>query len=190
MAAVSQPWLTMAAMKMSEFLVRNLLDVTARISFVFFFCAFTGPALANLRRTPVSNWLAQKHDLFLVLLALSHSVHLAGIIMLEQAMGWPAFVAQVKVATLIGGGLVYAGIYAMAGQALGRMISSAPAPARPSRIESVALYAAWVVFAAAFVPRVVKGWPVYTLLGVSAVLALVLRVAGMRRGAEPASPVA
>ena len=172
----------MAAMKMSAVLLRTLLDVTARISFVFFFCAFTGPALARLRRTSISNWLAQKYDLFLLLLALSHSVHLAGIVMLEQAMGWPAFVNQVKVATLIGGGLVYVGIYVMAWQALKRTISSAPPPERPSRFESVALYAAWAVFAAAFVPRIVKVWPVYTLLGASAVLALVVRVAGMRRG--------
>jgi hypothetical protein len=172
----------MAAMKMSESLVRTLLDVTARVSFAFFFCGFTGPALANLRRTSISNWLAQKHDLFLVLLALSHTVHLSAIIMLEQAMGWPAFVAQVKLSTLIGGGLVYVGIYVMAWQAFTRMISASPPPNRPSRIESVALYAAWAVFAAAFVPRMVKGWPVYTLLGTSALLALAVRVAGMRRG--------
>ncbi|HEX7285046.1 MAG TPA: hypothetical protein VF532_02630 [Candidatus Angelobacter sp.] len=170
---------------MSEVLLRTLLDATARISFVFFFCAFTGPALANLQRTAISNWLSQKHDLFLVLLALSHTVHLSAIILLEQAMGWPAFVAQVKMATLIGGGLVYLGIYAMAGQALTRMISTAPPRNRPARIESVALYAAWAVFAAAFVPRIFKGWPVYTLLGASALLALVVRVAGMRRGAKP-----
>jgi hypothetical protein len=81
----------MAAMMMSQVLVRTLLDVTARISFVFFFCSFAGPALANLQRTAISNWLAQKHDLFLVLLALSHTLHLFGIVMLEQAMGWPAF---------------------------------------------------------------------------------------------------
>jgi hypothetical protein len=177
----------MAAMMMSEVLLRTLLDVTARISFVFFFCAFAGPALANLQRTAISNWLAQKHDLFLVLLALSHTVHLFGIVMLEQAMGWPAFVAQVKVVTLIGGGLVYAGIYAMAWRALTRMISAAPPAERPPRIESVALYAAWAVFAAAFVPRVVKGWPAYTLLGASALLAFAIRVAGMRRGAKSAT---
>ena len=168
---------------MSEFVIRTFLDVTARISFVFFFCAFTGPALVNFRRTTISQGLARRHDLFLVLLALSHSAHLAGIVMLARAKGWPVFIAQVRVATLIGGGLVYVGIYVLAWQALTRMNSAAP-ESRPSRIESVVLYVLWTLFAAAFVPRIVKGWPIYTMLGGAALLALAVRVTGMRRSAK------
>lgn len=88
------------------------------------------------------------------------------------------------------GGLVYAGIYFMAWQALARMISATPPPSRPSRVESIALYAAWMVFCAAFVPRVIKGWPVYTVLGAAALLALVIRVTGMRRGTSPKAAAA
>jgi len=39
-----------------------------------------------------------------------------------------------------------------------------------------ALYTIWVVFALAFVPRIVSGWPVYSFFGIAAIVALTIRI--------------
>jgi hypothetical protein len=43
------------------------------------------------------------------------------------------------------------------------------------------LYLIWLIFALGFVPRMISGWPVYSLLGSAAVIALVLRIACLLR---------
>ncbi|HEU4415459.1 MAG TPA: hypothetical protein VFT65_11800 [Candidatus Angelobacter sp.] len=159
---------------MSEAALRELLRLTARTTFVFFVCAFAGPALHDLWPGTLSRWLARRRDSFLLAAAASHTVHLAAIIALFQLMGW----AHLQMATLLGGGFVYLLIYALAVTAASRLLRGREIRLLSSpRFEGIALYMIWLIFALAFVPRIVSGWPVYSLFGVAALVALALRIA-------------
>jgi sulfoxide reductase heme-binding subunit YedZ len=148
-----------------------LLHWTARSTFVLFFCAFTGNALRDLWPNKISNWLARNHDHFLVAQAASHTVHLAAIIAYFRLVGW----SRLHIATLIPGGSVYLLIYALAVVAIVRLSRGQEFPG-PIRFEGFALYVIWIVFASAFVPRMVSGWPVYSLFGLAAIVALTIRI--------------
>ena len=67
---------------LSEANIRLALDITARVSMAFFVAAFAGTALARVWQHPFSRWLSINRDRFLLLLAFSHSLHLAAIIAL------------------------------------------------------------------------------------------------------------
>jgi hypothetical protein len=170
---------------MNEANIRLLLHLTARSTFVFFFCAFTGNALRDLWPARVSHWLARGHDHFLVAQAASHTVHLAAIIAYFRLVGW----SKLHAATLLGGGFVYLLIYllgatALVRLALGRQQSGA------IRLEGLALYVIWLVFALAFVPRILSGWPAYSLFGVANIIALTIRVACKLRHNRAVAPAA
>ena len=159
---------------MTEPALRELLHLTARTTFAFFVCAFVGPALRDLRPGTFSIWLARRRDWFLLATAASHTAHLATIVAFFQVVGW----THLKTVALLGGGSVYLLIYALALAAAlrlvrGREIRLLSTP----RFEGLALYLIWLIFALAFVPRIVSGWPVYTLFGVAALAALVVRIA-------------
>ena len=156
---------------MTEASIVVLLHLTARTTFVFFFCAFTGNALRDLWPGKISNWLARSHDHFLVALAASHTAHLGAIIAYFQRVGW----ARLNMPTLFGCGIVYLLIYTLGAAALIRLFRGQQASG-PIRFEGFALYTIWAVFALAFVPRIVSGWPVYSLFGVAAIVALTIRV--------------
>ena len=158
---------------MNEAGIHLLLRITARTTFVLFFFAFTGNALRDLWPSSFSTWLARKRDWFLVAMAVSHSVHLAAIVALFQLIGW----SRLRLITLLGGGFVYVLIYLLAVNALGRMWSGREGFWVGSlRSEAVALYLIWLIFALAFIPRMVSGWPVYSLFGTAALAALIIRI--------------
>jgi len=157
---------------MPEPSIHLLLRSTARLTFVFFFFAFTGSALRDLFPSSITSWLARKRDWFLPAVAASHTLHLAAILLLFQAIGW----SKLHWTTAVGGGAVYLLIYALAVNSMVRL-KGRDVLLGGQKFEAVALYLIWLVFAAGFVPRIVSGWPVYSLLGVAALIALVLRVA-------------
>jgi len=158
---------------MNEAGIHLLLRITARATFVLFFFAFTGSALRDLFSSSFASWLARKRDWFLVAMAGSHSVHLAAIIALFELIGW----SRLRLVTLLGGGFVYLLIYLLAANALGRMWSGREGFLVGSlKSEAVALYLIWLIFAVAFIPRMVSGWPVYSLFGAAAIVALITRI--------------
>ena len=163
---------------MDEAVIRLALRATARTTFVFFMCAFAGSALLDFMPSRLSTWLAAKRDWFLLAMAVSHTVHLAAIIALFELLG----PARLKVITVLGGGLVYLLIYALAIGAVIRLRGREPRSLLGlPRFEAVALYLIWLIFALAFVPRIVSGWPVYSFLSAIALAALCLRVACLVR---------
>ena len=163
---------------MTEAGLRIALHVTARITFAFFVCAFTGNALRDLWPGKLSVWLSRNRDWFLVAMAVSHTFHLAAIIAFFQVVGW----SKLHLVTLLGGGLVYLLIYALAATAIKRLRRGGHGfVAGSPRLEAAALYLIWLIFALAFVPRIVSGWPVYSSLAVAALAALVIRIACLIR---------
>jgi hypothetical protein len=162
---------------MTEAGLRIALHLTARITFAFFVCAFTGNALRDLAPARFSLWLSRNRDWFLVTMAASHTFHLAAIIAFFQVVGW----SKLHLVTLLGGGLVYLLIYALAAAAIRRLRDGHGFLAGSLRLEAAALYLIWLIFALAFVPRIVSGWPVYSILAVAALAALVLRIACLVR---------
>jgi methionine sulfoxide reductase heme-binding subunit len=163
---------------MDELGIRVMLRATARTTFILFVGAFVGNALRDLWPGRFSRWLATKRDWFLVGAAASHTLHLAAILALLQLMGW----SRLRLTTAVGGGLGYLLIYALAIAALRRLRGREPlSPLGSPRFEAVALYAIWLVFALAFVPRIVSGWPIYSLLGAAALAALFVRLLCLAR---------
>jgi hypothetical protein len=162
---------------MTEAGLRIALHLTARITFVFFLCAFTGNALRDLWTGRFPLWLSRNRDWFLVAMAASHTFHLAAIIAFFQVVGW----SKLHLVTLLGGGSVYLLIYGLAAAAIRRLRDGHGFLAGSLRLEAAALYLIWLIFALAFVPRIVSGWPVYSFLAVAALAALVIRMACLVR---------
>jgi len=163
---------------MNEASLRTALHLTARITFVFFLGAFTGDALRDLWPGKSSFWLSRQRDSLLVATAASHTLHLAAIIAFFQIVGW----SKLKMVTLLGGGLVYLLIYALAANAIARLTKREHGFLVGSlKFEAISLYLIWLIFALAFVPRVVSGWPVYSILGLAAIAALYIRIACLVR---------
>jgi sulfoxide reductase heme-binding subunit YedZ len=163
---------------MNEAGLRIALHLTARITFAFFVCAFTGNALRDLWPGKFSLWLSRNRDWFLVSMAATHTFHLAAIIAFFQVVGW----SKLHLVTLLGGGFVYLLIYSLAATAIMRVRQDGHRfLAGSPKLEAAALYLIWLIFALAFVPRIVSGWPVYSILAVTALAALVIRIACLVR---------
>jgi len=78
-------------------------------------------------------------------------------------------------------------LYGLAAAAIARSLGKQLAFAGSPGFESFAMYTIWLVFALGFVPRIVKGWPIYSVLGVMALAAIVVRVAGGAKKARAAT---
>lgn len=154
------------------------LHLTARATFVVFVGVFIGKALRDLWPGAFSAWLSRSRDWFMVAAAASHTLHLTAIVVFFQVVGW----SHLSLLRLLPGGFVYLVIYAMAVVAMLRLSGRKATFLRAgSRSEGFALYLIWFVFASAFVPRIVSGWPVYSVFGVVALAALTIRIAGQVR---------
>lgn len=111
--------------------------------------------------------IAEQQRAFLTGLAASHTVHLGGIIALLMTLGW----AHASKATLYGGGFVFLLLYGLVISAFVRLPLI-----RSSRFQTFSYWAIWTVFAAGFIPRMISGGFVYTVLGAAAIVALGLRI--------------
>lgn len=95
-----------------------------------------------------------------------------------QVIGW----SHLRIVTLLGGGSVYLLIYGLAIVAILRLRGRKEIFLFGRlKFEALAMYLIWLIFALAFVPRMVSGWPVYSLLGFAALAALVVRIACLVR---------
>ena len=165
---------------MTEQEIRLLLRITARASFLLFSVAFTADAALALWPTKVTEWLARNRDGFFLGFVASHTVHLGAVIAL-------ALQTKVPIARLIPGGLVYLLIYALTAAVIARSLGRRQLAFFGSPgFESFAMNLVWLVFASAFVPRIMKNAS-YSVLGVLAVAALLVRIAGRTRKARPAA---
>jgi methionine sulfoxide reductase heme-binding subunit len=169
---------------MNEATLRMVLHLTARMTFVVFVGAYIGNALRDLWPGVFSAWLSRSRDWFIVGIGASHTLHLAAIVAYYQVVGW----SQIRFLRVLPGGLTYMVIYALAVAAILRLSGrKEPFYRTGSGGESFALNLIWFVFASAFVPRIVRGWPAYTFFGVLALVALAIRIAGRARRPQPAA---
>jgi hypothetical protein len=161
---------------MHESEIRLALRITARISFLLFSASFTANALSMLWPTALTNWVRLNRDRFLIAFAVSHTLHLAAIISLIAVLGRP------RNSTLAGGGFVFLLIYGQAAAAIARSLGRKQlAFWGASGFETFSVYAIWLVFALGFIPRMISGRPIYSLLGMIAIADLVARIAGSAR---------
>ena len=170
---------------MTEPVIRLLLRITARTSFLLFTGAFSAAGLQALWPGKLSNWVVRHSDGFLLGFAASHTVHLGLVITLLSIV--PAIPPR-EIYALVLGGFVFLLIYALAGAAIARSVSGKQlAFIGSAGFTSFSMYTIWLVFAAGFVPRIIRGWPVYSVLGTIALAGILVRVAGQTRKARSAS---
>ena len=147
------------------------LRVTARISAALVACAFTAPALARLWPSAFTQRFAANRHRFTLLFALSHTLHLAGVVTLATLI--PAqFLTKRGLMVLIPGALVYALIYFLAWQAFTRRNH----PELPdTKMQTFGLYLLWGIFTLALTIGVRKS-AIYTPLAAMMWAALVTRI--------------
>lgn len=93
--------------------VRALIRATARTSLVLFLAAFLASSARRLWRSPATAWLLRNRRYLGVSFALSHGLHLLAIVGLARV--WPdSFWEKTSLVTLLGGGLGYVFVAAMA----------------------------------------------------------------------------
>src|SRR5262249_43173364 len=114
-------------------------------------------------------------DRFILGFAASHTVHLVAIIGLLITL--PVIPRREKY-VLVVGGFVFLLLYGLAVAAIARSLGKQLSFVCSTGFVNFAMYTIWLVFALGFVPRIVKGWPIYSVLGVIALAAIIVRVAG------------
>lgn len=170
---------------MTEPEIRLLLRITAQISFVLFTGAFAAAGIRVLFPGKFGEWWARNSDRFLLSFVASHTVHLGLVITLMSIL---RVIPPREIYALAIGGVAYLFIYALAAAAIARSMGHKQlAVIGSDGFTSFSLYTIWLIFASAFVPRIVKGWPVYSVLGIIALASLLVRLAGHRQRAGAAA---
>jgi hypothetical protein len=153
-ALVAMSALVLVAAGTGEDGVRMLIRATARSSALLFLVAFLARPLRQLWRTDATAYAIKNRRYFGVSMAVSHGIHGIAIVWLLTA--FPS-AYQVNATTLVGGGLGFAFIAAMAAtssdaafKALGRT--------RWTLLHRTGIWYVWLIFAFTFVPDPSRGW--------------------------------
>lgn len=178
-------WMTIALAAMSGVIlvgvgveesgIRLLIRATARTSFVFFISAFTASSLVALWPTPITKWMLRNRRYLGLSYATSHAIHLAGIVAAARVI--PDF--PISVVTLIGGGLAYVFIAAMA---ITSFDTTAAWLGRTwwKRLHKTGSYYNWFIFAQSYLGRAVAS-AAYMPVAAVLIAAVGLRFAASRR---------
>jgi len=157
------------------------LRVTARISAMLLAAAFAAPGLLRLLPSPFTAWMAESRHRLILLFALSHTLHLGGIVTLAALA--PAhfssqFLYKSTLAGLIGGALGYVLIYYLAWRAFvqQRNIGSRNSELRDSTLQTVTFYILWAIFTLVFTAGIWRNALIYAPLAAVMWLALVVRI--------------
>jgi len=163
------------------------LRATARISAVFLASAFASAALRLLWPSALTRWMAANRHRFILLFALSHTFHLAGVVTLATLM--PAqFFSKKALLFQIPGGLGYGLIYYLAWIAFRRRRDP---ELRDTKMQTIGLYILWTVFTLAFVAGMWRDTSIYAPLAAMMLLALAVRIfAGFTAASRQSSALA
>lgn len=163
-ALVAMSALVLAAAGTGEDGVRMLIRATARSSAILFLIAFLARPVRQLWRTDATAYAIKNRRYFGVSMAVSHGIHGIAIVWLLTA--FPS-AYEVNATTLVGGGLGFVFIAAMAAtssdaafKALGR--------ARWTLLHRTGAWYVWLIFAFTFVPDPSRGWDALHVVAVAA----------------------
>jgi hypothetical protein len=163
-ALVAMSLLVLAAAGTGEDGVRMLIRATARSSALLFLIAFLARPTRQLWRTDATAFAIKNRRYFGVSMAVSHLIH--GLAILWLLTVFPS-AYQVNLTTLVGGGLGFVLIAAMAAtssdaafKALGR--------ARWQLLHRTGVWYLWLIFAFTFVPDPARGWDALHAVAVAA----------------------
>jgi DMSO/TMAO reductase YedYZ heme-binding membrane subunit len=104
-----------------------------------------------LWRSETSRWLLVNRRGIGLGFALAHSVHLAALVVIALAFPHP-FVDELNVVTLLGGGLVYVFIFAMAATSNDRSVRHL-GEKRWRLLHTAGSWYIWLIFAQSYLPR-------------------------------------
>jgi methionine sulfoxide reductase heme-binding subunit len=127
---------------------------TAQTSFALFLGAFAAAALLKLWPSRFSKWLRRNRRYVGVSFAASHILHAIAIIALASITGGGSL-GETPVPELVGGGLAYAFILAMAATSSDKAVSLMGAR-RWSLLHAVGMYYIWLIFMFSYGGRAVS----------------------------------
>ena len=133
--------------------LRAVIRVTARTSLVLFVSAFTASALRELWPAALTRWLLVNRRYLGVSFAVSHFTHLFFILALANTS--PAFVASLRVSTVVGGGLAYVFIAAMTATSFDRTAAWL-GPHAWRTLHTAGAYYIWFIFFISYAPRAMQ----------------------------------
>jgi len=153
------------------------LRVTARISAMLLAAAFAAPGLRQLWPASFTAWMTASRNRLVLLFALSHTLHLGGIVTLA-ALAPAHFLSKAALMALIGGGLGYVPIYYLAWRAFvqQRSVGSRDSELRDSTLQTITFYILWAIFTLVFTAGIWKNALIYAPLAAVMWLALVVRI--------------
>jgi DMSO/TMAO reductase YedYZ heme-binding membrane subunit len=153
--------------------IRAIVRSTARTSIVLFLAAFTATSLRRLWRAPATAWLLRNRRWVGLSMAASHAGHLAALVALAVVSAEAR--ADMGATTLLGGGLGYAFLAAMAATSNDRAVARLGAR-RWRALHRTGGWVLWAIFALSYVPRALAS------SGYVPLAALVLGGAALRLG--------
>jgi len=163
---------------------RAVLRVSARTSVSLFLLAFTASSLHWWLRRDWTRWLLRNRRYVGVSFAVSHLYHLLTLAAIALAYPHP-FLDRLGLVTILGGGLAYLFIAAMAATSSDRAVHWLGAR-RWKLLHTVGGYYVWIIFAQSYLPRAAReAWlaPFFAAL----VAALVLRLVRAYSTRRPAN---
>jgi DMSO/TMAO reductase YedYZ heme-binding membrane subunit len=105
--------LTLALFGTDETGIRALVRFTARTSALLFSLAFAASAINRLWRGPVGRWLLRNRRYLGLSFAVSHGLHLAGLVALARVLDDPWLLRESGLVGVLGGGFGYLMIAAL-----------------------------------------------------------------------------
>ena len=175
LALVAMVALVLALEGSGEAGIRAVIRWTARSSLALFLATFVASSLRRLWRAPASAWLLRNRRALGLSFAVSHALHLAGILALAAWVPTATFVP----ATVVGGGIGYAFIAAMAATSSDAAVRRLGAR-RWRLLHRTGSWVLFAIFAQSYLPRSFAN-PAYAPLGLAVAAALALRLAAWRR---------
>jgi sulfoxide reductase heme-binding subunit YedZ len=153
--------------------IRAVVRRSAQTSVLLFSSAFMASSLRQLYPHAVSRWMLANRRYLGVSFAVSHLIHLFALLALARVSA--EFVRNVNAVTLVGGGIGYLFIAAMAATSFDRTAAWL-GPRAWSRLHTIGAYYIWFIFLQSYVPRAIVS-VAYVPLAALLLIAIGLRMA-------------
>jgi len=155
---------------------RVVIRATARTSLVLFTAAYVASSLRAFVRNEPTKWLLANRRYVGLSYAVSHTLHLAAIVVLSQVA--PDF--EVATGTVVFGGVAYVFLYAMALTSNGRAVA-ALGRTNWQRLHLAGMQYNWFIFAQSYLPRAAGEPAIYGPFAGLVVAGAAIRVAAYAR---------